>query len=108
MAIEHKHRVIRFARRYPLKRERRPHEGHPNEILVSFREHVRHECLSPEVSASASGAGIAMMRDVNGKGRRMGKIAFGEYGHAVLADVDGAYLLIKVYPARVCALNPNG
>ena len=48
------------------------------------------------------------------KGRMTGltkgaaEIAFGEYGHAVLADVDGAYLLIKVYPARVCALNPNG
>jgi len=76
--------------------------------VVSFREHVGHERLSLKVGTSTAGAGTAVMRDVNGEGCGMGKIALSEQSHAALANIDRAHPLIKVYPARVGALNANG
>jgi hypothetical protein len=91
-----------------LERECCAYETQPYAILVSFWEHVGHERLSLEVGTPTAGAGVTAVRDIDGEDGSMGKISRGEQRHAMLADIDGANPLIKVYAVRIGALNPNG
>ena len=90
-----------------LSREGCANEAHAYTILVSLREDVCDDRLSVETGTPTASAGITPTRDGNGQGRRMGEVPLGNQGHAVLADIDAANPLIKVYPARIGTLNPH-
>ena len=74
-------------------------EAQPYAIEVSFRKHVGHDRLSPEIGTPTPSARAAAASDGDGQGRRMGKVSLGEQRQAPLADIDGADPLIEACPA---------